>query len=117
MPGVALLYIAFNAINLEPPSEASRTKADDKIRDSLKPSEHELTALNGASKVDALKLDMVKKRKGARGPNPLSCKKKKKPENTETGPVIDCARSAKKKKRQRRRSHKCLAVGNSTVVT
>jgi hypothetical protein len=55
MAGVPLLYIAFNAINLEPPSDASRTKAEAKIHDMLTPSAHERVALSEMKKSSDLR--------------------------------------------------------------
>lgn len=78
LPGVALLYIAFNAINLESPSVFSRLKADEHVQTSMQPAAHEQAALNSLKESTFGKHgDLVHRRKHVKGPNPLSCKKKK----------------------------------------
>jgi len=73
--GIPLLYISHNAINMETPSQNSCTTADEKLSQKMKPSKHEHLPLT-QSAIDSSKI--VKKRKKIKGPNPLSCKKKKK---------------------------------------
>lgn len=118
MAGVPLLYIAFNAINLEPPSEASRTKADAKIHDMLTPSTHERVALNELKKASDGLVDedsgMRKRKRKIRGPNPLSCKKKqKKAVAAASGPSED----KQKKKRKRRRKYSTAGVVSLNSLT
>jgi len=99
MPGVALLYIAFNAINLEAPSETSRLKATERVQTSMEPAAHEQTMLNCIKESTVGQRDeLVRKRKRVKGPNPLSCKKKKAKEQT-----AGDSRSSRKRKRKRSR--------------
>lgn len=97
---MALLYIAFNAINLESPSETSRLKASEHVQTSMQPAAHEQAALNSLKESTfGKRSDLVHKRKHVKGPNPLSCKKKK---------VKDpfAGESRNSRKRQRKRSRK-----------
>jgi len=97
LPGVALLYIAFNAINLESPSECSRLKAAKCVQTSMEPAAHEQTALNCLKESIFGKSDeVIRKRKRVKGPNPLSCKKKK---------VKDQSAANKRHSRKRKRKH------------
>jgi U3 small nucleolar RNA-associated protein 23 len=76
---VPILYIAFNAITLEPPSEKSKRKADRETDSRIAPSEHEHAVIKQL-KVEAFGEPEVKKKKHKKlkGPNPLSVKSKKK---------------------------------------
>ena len=78
-PGVPILYIAFNAITLEPPSEKSKLKAERQTDFKMAPSEHEHSVIQQLKK-EAFGEEIVKKkkRKKLKGPNPLSAKPKKK---------------------------------------
>lgn len=104
--GVPLIIISHNAINLEKPNEP--TAAVDKTTDATNKNvknDISVTAESSQSKVNAEKagklseFDVIKKlksqlleedssmkqvfkRKRAKGPNPLSCKKKKTPNKT-----------------------------------
>jgi len=99
LPGVALLYIAFNAINLESPSECSRLKANEHVQTSMEPATHEQTSLNSL-KVSTFgkRSELVHRRKRIKGPNPLSCKKKK-----VKGLSAGSSRNSNKRKRKRSR--------------
>ena len=100
LPGVALLYIAFNAINLESPSESSRLKASERLQASMEPATHEQTTLNCLKESTFGKhTELVHKRKHVKGPNPLSCKKKKVKGQSSV-------ESRKSRKRKRKRSRK-----------
>lgn len=80
MPGVPLLYLHGRTPVLEEPSEVSHKFAQDKMSglfESEKKALEELKAKSGLVTND----DIPKKKKKKKGPNPLSCKKKKK--NTE----------------------------------
>lgn len=81
-PGVPLMFISHNAINVEKPSEASVDKTKQILEKKLLPRELEMESLkklksqlleNGA---DSGKVVKIHKKKRAKGPNPLSCKKK-----------------------------------------
>ncbi|KAL5016847.1 hypothetical protein ScPMuIL_006436 [Solemya velum] len=80
IPGVPLLFIAYNAITLEPPSELSRQVADTSVTSRTAPTEHAHSVLKQMKKEAFGEPEEVvkKKRKKKSGPNPLSCKKKKK---------------------------------------
>lgn len=85
-PGVPLMFISHNAINVEKPSEASVDKTKKILEKKLLPREIEMESLkklksqlleNGNGKVVK-----IHKKKRAKGPNPLSCKKKTKKTDT-----------------------------------
>lgn len=96
--GLPLLYIAYNAITLEAPSDKSKDIAEKNLDNRINTSEHAQSVLK------QLKLQTFgeevkhKKKKRPKGPNPLSCMKKKK---TVQNSAVD-----KKQKRKRRRKHK-----------
>ena len=97
---MALLYIAFNAINLESPSESSRHKANEHVQTSMEPAVHEQEALNCLKESTfGKRSEFVHKRKRVKGPNPLSCKKKKIKDQSAHD-------TRKSRKRQRKRSRK-----------
>lgn len=103
MPGVGLLYIAYNAINLETPSEASKLKADEKVHASLAPTAHEQIAINNMKESAFGPQEPRKpKKKKIKGPNPLSCKKPKVKTSQTIKTVSDGSR---KRKRHRNRKH------------
>ncbi|XP_071496425.1 rRNA-processing protein UTP23 homolog [Diadema antillarum] len=79
MAGTPLLYIHFNAIVLEKPSESSVTQATALTTRKVNPTDSErkmLTELMGGE--GDKDPEKKRKRKGPKGPNPLSVKKKKK---------------------------------------
>ncbi|XP_015925974.1 rRNA-processing protein UTP23 homolog [Parasteatoda tepidariorum] len=104
-PGVPLLYVKYNAVNLEKPSVLSAEDADMKSKASLKYSEEQIALmqkLKAQLPSDSVESKKTTKRK-AKGPNPLSCKKKSKvsappPEKT------------KKRKRHKRNKNKIPSV-------
>jgi len=108
LPGVALLYIAFNAINLESPSESSRIKANEHLQSSMEPAAHEQMTLSCLKESTFGKCtEFVHKRKLIKGPNPLSCKKKK----VKDGLLGDRKISQKRKrKRSRKRAKTSLQL-------
>lgn len=97
IPGCPLMYLKFNAINLEKPSEISEETADTTMEHKSNPSAHHLAILEKLK--GELQLDDQKKRKRKRikGPNPLACKKKKKSKST----VQTTDDNLKKRKRKR----------------
>jgi len=97
LPGVALLYIAFNAINVEAPSESSRLKASEHLQASMEPASHEQTTLNCLKESTfGKRAEFVHKQKRVKGPNPLSCKKKKVKDQ-----LLGESRNSRKRKRKR----------------
>ncbi|KAI0815180.1 Fcf1-domain-containing protein [Irpex lacteus] len=78
IPAVPMVHINRSVMILEPPSDATiRAKnAVSAEQQSLKPSASELAHIASTSKVE--EKTPQKKRKGPKGPNPLSVKKKKK---------------------------------------
>ncbi|XP_069110309.1 rRNA-processing protein UTP23 homolog [Argopecten irradians] len=81
-PGVPLLFMAYNAINMESPTELSKGTAEKELQARIAPSEHQMDVIKKL-KVQTFGEEPVKKKfkkKGPKGPNPLSCKKSKKGE-------------------------------------
>lgn len=76
--GVPLLYLRYNAINLEKPSRMNTEAIDVKIQENLKGPGYQ-TEIIKKLKAEAFGEESIphKKRKKVKGPNPLSCKKKK----------------------------------------
>ncbi|XP_033736781.1 rRNA-processing protein UTP23 homolog [Pecten maximus] len=114
-PGVPLLFMAYNAINMESPTELSKGTADKELQARIAPSEHQMDVLKKL-KVQAFGEEPVKKkfkRKGPKGPNPLSCKKSKKGEKNKAKKSFLESAVDKRKKRRKRNHEKKL--NNATL--
>ncbi|XP_067143996.1 rRNA-processing protein UTP23 homolog [Centruroides vittatus] len=107
IPGCPLLYLKFNAINLEKPSEISEEAADTSKECKLNPSAHHLAVLEKLKQDLALTDRTKRKRKRKKGPNPLACKKKKKKR------IQDSDQNLTKRKRKR---HKRLKIAKHVKV-
>ncbi|XP_065829701.1 rRNA-processing protein UTP23 homolog [Oscarella lobularis] len=99
--GVPLLHITHNAIMLENPTPLSRQKAEETLALKTAPSSHEKETLDKLAKLlpkerGRIASGRIQKRKIARGPNPLSVKKKK-------AIVAEGMKLTKKKTRRRKR--------------
>lgn len=105
-PGIPLLFMAYNAINMERPSEVSKGTADKELQARIAPSQHEMEVLKKL-KVQTFGEQPAKKKfkkKGPKEPNPLSCLKKSKKKGQATKPKKSFLESAiDKRKRQRKR--------------
>ncbi|XP_060077277.1 rRNA-processing protein UTP23 homolog [Ylistrum balloti] len=104
-PGVPLLFMAYNAINMESPTELSKGKADEELQARIAPAEHHMEVLKKL-KVQAFGEQPVTKkfkRKGPKGPNPLSCKKSKKAEKNKAKKSFLESAVDKRKRRKRNR--------------
>lgn len=83
-PGTPLMIISHNAINLEKPSNTSNSKADEKIQNKLKPNDLEIEKIKKLKQKlldDKNGVKRIHRKRKAKGPNPLSCKKSKKKPN------------------------------------
>ncbi|GIY31164.1 rRNA-processing protein UTP23 [Caerostris extrusa] len=97
LPGVPLLYVSYNAINLEKPSDISLGFANKKMKAAIELSEQQKATLNKLKPIEE-KIPVRKKRK-AKGPNPLSCKKKKKIKLDPSAPqTVQISKKKRKKK-------------------
>ena len=95
------MYVAFKSINLEPPSDEAQTCATESLQSRITPSDHSQKILTQL-KLEAFgapEETVFKKKKFKKGPNPLSCKPKKKSKLKQT--VQD---NGVKKKKNRKRS-------------
>nr|KAG5714024.1 hypothetical protein BaRGS_020352 [Batillaria attramentaria] len=102
LAGVPLLFIANNAICLEKPTDKSKARAKKLLNEKLLPS-HEREKLKEGS---ADEEEPKKKKKKIKGPNPLSCKKKKKTPALHGVQHSEISDGAKKRARKRRRRGK-----------
>ncbi|PVD23496.1 hypothetical protein C0Q70_16768 [Pomacea canaliculata] len=93
MVAVPLLYISFNAINLESPSDSTKLAASNAPDPTLQ--QERLKEL--LKKENLLPEEKKKKKKKIKGPNPLSCKKKKKPTVTQNNSITGKKSRHKKK--------------------
>ena len=79
-PGTPLIIMSHSAINLERPSINSMQHVDKSTEQKLKPDEQELKNIQKLNdeilKNNKNEVKHLHKRKKAKGPNPLSCKKK-----------------------------------------
>lgn len=105
LPGIPLLFLSHHAITLETPSDKSQRKANNLLQERLAPSQNELARLTELKREKfgeepAMK---KKKRKGPKGVNPLSCKKKQK-KTVQTAGDNDAQSTKRKRIRKRNRS-------------
>ena len=80
VPGTPVLYLHGNSPTLERPSELTRGQVEQEAEDRVGVTGHQARAIQAMKKQvfgEEVK-PKKKKRKGPKGPNPLSCKKKKK---------------------------------------
>lgn len=80
VPGTPLMIISHNAINLEKPSEKTNNLVNKKLESKLVPKYDEMKAIRELKKKLKEQKPQVKRvhrKKKAKHPNPLSCKKKK----------------------------------------
>ena len=78
IPGVPLLYINYNCIVMEKPSFVCVRKAKEVQTARTEPTDHEREKLERLKASELEKPEIIRrKRKRPKGPNPLSCKKKK----------------------------------------
>ncbi|KFM63719.1 rRNA-processing protein UTP23-like protein, partial [Stegodyphus mimosarum] len=105
IPGIPLLYISHNAINLEKPSVVNKETIQVKMQEKLKSSDYQNAVLNKLKREIFGNDDEPKrKKKKIKGPNPLSCKKKKE------RPVAPQNEKTKKRKRHKRSKNKEVHV-------
>ena len=108
IPGCPILYMKMSAIVMSKPTQASEQDAMDAGTQQLAIPDHQMSVLKTLKKnILGESLESKKtrrKRKGPKGPNPLSCKKKKKKPNeeTQTKNTDDKEKKRKKKKRNRK---------------
>ena len=80
MPGTPVLYLHGNSPTLERPSELTRGRVEQEAEERTGVTTHQARTIKAMKKQvfgEEVK-PKKKKRKGPKGPNPLSCKKKKK---------------------------------------
>lgn len=99
MLGVPVLYLRHNAINLEKPSNRNTEAVDLKLQKKLEVPDYQSSIIKKL-KVEAFGEQLVpqKKRKKIKGPNPLSCKRKKVKLNE---PKVEKVRKRKRHKRKK----------------
>ncbi|KAI1280885.1 rRNA-processing protein UTP23 -like protein [Halotydeus destructor] len=96
LPGCPILYLKVNSINMEKPSAVSETVAKTEVETVLAPEEYEVESLKQLKKDVLGEVPSKRKRKGPKGPNPLSVKKKKNPGQAAPN---DASKSSRRKKR------------------
>ena len=112
MPGAPLLLLNGNCPTLERPSEMTQQLIEKTSDEKTLLSRHEEKTIKDIKKQvfgEPEESKKKKKRKGPKGPNPLSCKKKKKASSNEFNKVKDKLES-EGKKRSRRSKNKFAAV-------
>jgi len=109
VPGTPILYLHGNAPTLEKPSEFSEETAEQSEDLRLNVSEHQTKVLEKIKKqtFGEEEVKKRKKRKGPKGANPLSCKKKKKDKVRD---VKDKLASEGKKRKRNRNKKKSVNV-------
>ncbi|CAL5228383.1 g11506 [Coccomyxa viridis] len=107
LPGGASIFTNVNGVHMEPPSEAQRNAIEQAGEASMGVSKHERAA-EAMQQLPALQRGPREKsifrRKGAKGPNPLSVQKKKRPERDAAGSDHADAGSKPKRKRSRKKA-------------
>ncbi|KAF8764058.1 rRNA-processing protein UTP23 like protein [Argiope bruennichi] len=99
LPGVPLLYISYNAINLEKPSDLSIGIANKNMKVAVEIPQEQKKTLQQLKPAEE-RVPIRKKRK-AKGPNPLSCKKKKMKPNPKVPMASQTDKAAKKKRHKK----------------
>ena len=103
-PGIPLLHVNHNVIVLEKPSSAS-VQASDKQDSKRLISEHERDMLKLLKKTENPgKIQGFRKRKGPKGPNPLSVKKKRKIEESSKDKTEGTAKKRRKRNKKKKSS-------------
>ncbi|RWS17064.1 rRNA-processing protein UTP23-like protein [Dinothrombium tinctorium] len=102
LPGVPLLYLKCNAINLEKPSEISEKHVEQR-KESESSKDYQMEVLKKLKEQELSEEEGVnRKKRRPKGPNPLSCKpKKKKQKQSETQLSNESHEIKKKRKRKR----------------
>lgn len=77
IPGVPLIYINKSVTILEPPSPATLNKVNEKEIQKMMPREFEKSVLKPKEEEKETSGVIRPKKRKAKGPNPLSCRKKK----------------------------------------
>lgn len=78
VPGVPLLYLNFNAIIMEKPSQMSSATAVDAANKTSTPTDYQLNIIKSLKKEILGEEPVKKKKRKIKGPNSLSCKKSQK---------------------------------------
>ena len=102
IPGIPLLYLHGNAPTLEKPSDLTESLTE-KISDgktNLSEHQHKILQELKKQKFGEEEKPIRKKRKGPRGPNPLSCKKSSKSKQSDS--ELSNPSSGKKKRRKKK---------------
>ncbi|XP_028398336.1 rRNA-processing protein UTP23 homolog [Dendronephthya gigantea] len=110
IPGVPLLYINYNCIVMEKPSFACTKKATEVERARTEPTEHERGILERLKTNDEPEIKK-RKRKRAKGPNPLSCKRKK---ISQDGPIASNKSSSRKRRKNKIPAHVLEVLGQNS---
>lgn len=114
--GCPLVYIKMNAIHLDRPSEASKQRSKELIKESLVGRE-QLLRLQELKAAQLPKPEAPKnRRKVAKGPNPNSCKKKQKPKPAAPQPTPAGEPSAAQSSRKRKRSRQKVSKHIRTLL-
>jgi U3 small nucleolar RNA-associated protein 23 len=118
IPGIPLIYLHGNAPTLERPSAMTESLTE-RIADgktSLSQHQRQIIAalkqevLGSSVAGAAVKTEKKKKRRGPKGPNPLSCKKKKKRSRQDGAPPTQ--QQINELKKRKRRSRKKTAASH-----
>lgn len=101
IPGIPILYIHQNNIVLDKMSKATLQHVQDVSQGKVKPSQEQQSSIQDLKKDANILPEKLpkRKRKGPKGPNPLSCKKSKKSKSTNSDPQVLLRRRKRKRKR------------------
>lgn len=109
-----MLHISHNSINFESPSVYSKAAAEEKTLQKLILTQEQEDSIIKLKREMGIAVEETRaKRKRKRGPNPLSCKKKRKVKSTEVIIVKDDEES-KKRCRKKKKYH---PVRNDIVIS
>ncbi|VDM99417.1 unnamed protein product [Thelazia callipaeda] len=110
IPGAPILFIKFNGIMIDRPSEITMQEVE-KPKDELKQVKELKKAVFGEEK------RLIRKRKRAKGPNPLSVKKKKKKIDGVNSGIGGTSHQSDVKKRRRRKKKASVNKQEQAEVT
>ncbi|GBM69058.1 rRNA-processing protein UTP23 [Araneus ventricosus] len=113
LPGVPLLYISYNAINLEKPSDLSIGIANKNMKVAVEIPQGQRKTLQQLK--PAGEGVPIRKKRKAKGPNPLSIKKKKMKPNPNVPTTSQTDKAAKKQHRKKAKKVASLSEDSSSV--
>ncbi|KAJ1678179.1 hypothetical protein EV182_004615 [Spiromyces aspiralis] len=121
VPGVPILHIHRSVLVLEPPSQATLDTNAERERKKLMPNKDELQLIKRVFQAkdpsgDEAETKKPPIRKRAKGPNPLSMKRPKRPRTDDSNKPGDGGEGEKRKRPRRRKSSAAKPTGSQVAI-